>query len=296
MFRATRRSVSERGRFSLETKAAVVFPLIATVCSGLSALHSQSVARGPFDPVRTPRVTMSASPGTSGFATSITLSHQQAGYVDIRIVQSPDGSAPSFVEGTGWISSGDLLLRVQVLWSHYANPRGKRRAMGRELEMNRFVVETLSVRPLFDNEETVDLMESHWGSDWAVHLPIPLLDLLDRQQFEQIRKGENAASADLVIRSTLVDNGRLVIETKYPWMPFAVAWTLVLWVLTGIGYALMCVVSRERKARRWVAMKCPKCGYERQRDRDECPECGLVYERPSYGMWDPTEEEQERGG
>lgn len=62
------------------------------------------------------------------------------------------------------------------------------------------------------------------------------------------------------------------------------------WLVVSVCVVGLVTVSRERKARRWVAMKCPKCGYERQRDRDECPECGLVYERPSYVMWDPTED------
>ena len=67
--------------------------------------------------------------------------------------------------------------------------------------------------------------------------------------------------------------------------------SLGIWLIVSICLTGFVTVSRERQARRWISMKCPKCGYERQRDRDECPECGLVYERPSYVMWDPTEEE-----
>ena len=283
MFRATRRSVSERGRYSSRLKLAVVFSLIAILCSGLSFAHSQVLMHGPFDPVVGSIFVNNAITGTTG----ITRSHQQIGYVDVRLVQTRDRAEPSFVDGTNSFSSTHMLLRVELRWSHFANPRSYRRVMGRYLAMNRFVIETVSMRPLFGKEETLDLMERHWGPDWAMNPPDALLDLLDAQQVDRFRNYSYTMPAGVRVRSTLAGEGRLIIESLYPWQPHAMKWTLWLWGLTGVGYAVFTFVSRDHKARRWLAGKCPKCGYPRSSIREDCAECGLRYERPSHVTWDP---------
>ncbi len=97
------------------------------------------------------------------------------------------------------------------------------------------------------------------------------------------------------VTSRLSSTSPLVLEwtevgPRINWFGATVGWTVLLCSAFSIAVVFYALMSKERRARRWVAMKCPECGYERQRDRGECPECGFVYERPSYVVWDPTEE------
>lgn len=139
--------------------------------------------------------------------------------------------------------------------------------------------------------------EREFGSDWnrmthpaLLSLLIPAIETRALNQFA--RRG---SVAPVQITSRLSSTSPLILEwieagPRTNWFEVTLGWTLLLWLILAIALLFHAVLSKEIKARRWVAMKCPKCGYERQRDRAECPECGLKYERPSYVMWDPTEE------
>ncbi len=146
----------------------------------------------------------------------------------------------------------------------------------------------------------IDRFEQEFGADWrsmqhpefrARVLPV-IEDAITETLVEAARED---ALGPPVVTAGLANAGFQTVVSDRPadrWnvLPKFFSGTIPLWIALSVILTELNIVSRERKARRWVAMKCPKCGYERQRDRAECPECGLVYERPSYVLWDPTED------
>jgi ssDNA-binding Zn-finger/Zn-ribbon topoisomerase 1 len=150
-----------------------------------------------------------------------------------------------------------------------------------------------------------ELFEREFGIDWtAMRHPEFRARILP-----SIEKAVAANVADFAGEKTIAPpvvlagfsgTGVLVVESdiaanRWDVIPKLFSLTIPLWIALSVCVVIVDFISRERKAQRWVAHKCPKCGYERQRDRAECPECGLVYERPSYVMWDPTEEAAREG-
>jgi hypothetical protein len=140
--------------------------------------------------------------------------------------------------------------------------------------------------------------EREFGSDWTRMAHPELLSrvvpVIETAAFDAFSPRRSVTTPR--ITSRLSSTSPLTLEwiatgPRINWFGATLGWTLLLWLVLSVAVLIQATLSKERKARRWVAMKCPKCGYERQRERDECPECGLVYERPSYVMWDPTEDD-----
>lgn len=283
MFRAKRRSVSERG-LRTRVKVAWLLPICALAAFTMTSIlvQARGGARGHSYPRR-------------GQALAF-----------IENFKEPVSKWVVTPSGRGWANSTRLWPDDSVgIWIWYTS---RTNSVYRNLFGLRTVLRcthTCTIDSFHDAKyeagwRPTELFEQEFGVDWmAMRHPefrARVLPSIEKAIAADVADfaGEEAV-APPVVMAGFVGTGVLVVESdvaasRWDVIPKLFSLTIPLWIVLSVCVVIADFISRERNAQRWVAMKCPKCGYERQRDRDECPECGLVYERPSYVMWDPTEE------
>lgn len=290
MFILTKRSASERKRLNTWLQVAILLPvcIVAVFAIQLTVFFSTG-SRGP-----TP-------PRSSG----------QWVRVQLVEVDASIAAAVASVASSGWRVDADdidLILEYRrVDESRYVGVFGSEPSVRRLSACTVDGFRPSNIVIYVDGLEAKlwEELERAFGADWrslqnpdvrAKMLPA-IEEAIANRESENLkgRFGQGYATFVPVVSSTISSNGVLVVEAQHPvnrWqvLPNPFGRAIAIWIGLSIGLFIQITVSRERKAQRWVAMKCPKCGYERQRDRTECPECGLVYERPSYVLWDPTED------
>lgn len=283
MFRATRRSVSERARFSTRAKILLLLPICAFFVFGVRTVSLYTVQGGPAGPRYT----------SDGMVTIVIqnldepLSQWRVG--DARTQATEQSGVAGFRYQTKSISSYEGLFGWRASMRHvhastitafhdlhYRTDKRLERALERESGNNWYSFQ----HPDFQNRV---LPVIHSAVAEAV------LSWADEEAIEPT-----------AVAGSMTNGGALLVEvrtTANRWevIPKLFVGTIPLWIFLSVCLIVVNFITRERKAQRWVTMKCPKCGYQRQTDREECPECGLKYERPSYVMWDPTEERASSG-
>lgn len=283
MLRATQRSVSERKRLSTWLQIVLLLPICAVLMYNLRVWNLI-----PFG---------SAGPYDVGYERSTVA-------IKIDDIEQPSGTwSLRRISDTWGVRDVVYVTLVTTTRSRYQGLLVGRPVMrvSRTYQLDEFVAPSyMRGRRADQRARLLGSFEREFGEDWQ-----SLGDADLRSMFLPLVEDEIAAEAAIeaggdaatrpVFRDSLVKSGFVTVRWSLPVVRADVLssmfeGTIPLWIALSIGASVVSVVSRERKARRWVAMKCPKCGYERQRDRAECPECGLVYERPSYVLWDPTED------
>jgi hypothetical protein len=276
MFRATRRSASERQRLSIPVKIVLLLPLCAILVFGIrtAGMYANGGPSGPSSVSRSQAVIWIENIDEPNAQWVITLS---------RNVKP-------------WLSAGVRCWYQTESRSEYRGLFGCRTTMR---SIHTSTVNSFDDVGYVSGSEPSFIFEREFGHDWkAMRHP----DF----QARVLPSIEAAISDDLfswagketigppVLTASIATAGSLIIETEAP----ADRWELLLklfsgtvplWVFLSVCLVVFTFASRERKANRWLAGKCPKCGYPRSSTRDDCAECGLKYERPSHVTWDPKD-------
>lgn len=279
MIRGKNRSVSERSRFRTLVVIALLLPASAAIAFAGSALRFQAAG-----------------------AVQSTYPTRILDYTVIWIENIDEPVSNWNVSESPWPAQEDW-TGVVVHFAKQTSSAKRGLLSANPVDVYTVVARLDSVRALESSlggqPDSLEPFEREFGPDWrSLRHPdftsevVPAIDaIIERNLMRWFRGNRSGATAT----GTVGNGGSLILQVSFPtdrWRPIGRFFrgTIPLWILASVCFLAYRFINRERKARRWVAMKCPKCGYERQRDRDECPECGLVYERPSFVMWDPTED------
>lgn len=277
MFRRTRRSVSERARFSTRAKIALLLPICSILVFGLNSTFLHTVQGGAAGP-----------------------RHTSSGMVMIRIENIDQPASQWIVAPTrGRITETSELAGFRYRTESSSIYKGLfawRTTMHRTHSTTVSEFHDLMYR---DDLRLDRALQDEFGLDWLsfrdpkfrAHV-LPAIEAAVSQ--EVLSWAGRGTDGSPTVSGSMAGGGSLLIEVRTPadrWevIPKLFTGTIPLWIFLSVGLIALTFVSRERKANRWLAGRCPKCGYPRSSIREDCAECGLKYERPSHVTWDPKD-------